>query len=368
MVMANRRALATALVASALVVVAAPFLRSLQEVALATLGRRFYVPVLGVAFALAMAAVLVSSLWRIREQRLLRYGLLATALLLMGLQIFGWNRGVAVTDAVERIHFLFYGLLALLYYRAFRPLGGVPTLLCTLLAVATVGTVDEWLQWLVPVRTGDWFDVLLNSYAGLCGLLFALAAERSRLYDWRARRGSFGRVARLAALLLLVLAGFLHCAHLGYAHFDEELGARFRSYFTLDELDELSRRRAVEWAERPPPPLSPLQIEDYFRTEAGWRVSYRNAALESGLLFEACEENRILEKYYAPFLRIGHALSPQVRERLEKERPPGSDRVYTSPADLGRIFVRPSKPVFWTVVLIVAGVLLATSRLPRGET
>lgn len=361
--MTRTRALEAALVVSVLVVLAAPFLRSVQKAAEALLGEGLYVPVLGVAFAVAVGAVLAWTLWRIRDHLPGRYLLLATAVGLMGLQIFGWNRGIARTDAVERIHFLFYGLLAVLYYRVFRSWGGIPALLAVLLAVTTVGSVDEWLQWLVPVRTGDWFDVLLNSYAGLCGLLYALAVEPPKGPEWRARPGSWRRLARLAALALLVLASFLHCAHLGYAHFDEELGARFRSFFTLEELRELSRRRAAEWAERPPPPLHPLQVEDYFRSEAGWRVAYRNAAIESGLLFEAFEENRILETYYAPFLDLGHSLSGRAKERLEAAHEP--DRIYHSPAVVDRVFVRPSKPVFWAAVVTAMGALLVASRVPR---
>ena len=359
--MTRSRRLATALTVSLLVVAAAPFLGSIQSAAAAVLGKRFYVPVLGLAFALALGLVLAWTLWRIRERRAWRFALLATALLLMALQIFVWNRGMARLDAVERIHFLFYGLLALLFYRVFRWWGGIPALAATLLAVVTIGTVDEWLQWLVPVRTGEWFDVLLNSYAGLCGVLFAVAVEPLEGEEWSARSGSWRQLSRLAAATLLVLAGFVHCAHLGYAHLDDELGVHFHSYFTLDELAELSQRRAIEWREEPPPPLGPLQIEDYFRTEAGWRVSYRNAAIQNGLLFAADRENLILEKYYAPFLEIGHALSPKVRERLVAARQPGSDRIHVSPADLGRVFVWPSKTVLWIMVLAAVGTLLVGS-------
>lgn len=360
----DSRRLAVALLVSAMVVVLAPFLRTLQRLAAGVLGEA-YVPTLGAGFAVVVAAVLGWAVWRIRDHRWLRYAVLGSALLLMALQIFGWNRGDARTDAVERIHFVFYGLLAVLYYRTFRSRGGVAALVSTLLAVTTVGAVDEWLQWLVPVRTGDWFDVLLNAYAGLCGLLFALAVDPLRGNEWRVRPGAGRRLADSAAASLLVLAGFFHCAHLGYVHVDDELHVEFRSYFTLSELRALAQRRAQQWARRPPPPLGPLQIEDYYRTEAGWRVSYRNAARDAGMLAAAEREELILEKYYAPFLALGHALSPQEKARLGAASDPGDSQPYRSPADMGRIFVAPTKTQLWSLVALAVGALLLLPRLVR---
>ena len=99
-------------------------------------------------------------------------------------------------------------------------------------------------------------------------------------------------------------------------------------------------------------------IEDLFLTEAGWRVRYRNEARKLGLWYEAWKENLILERYYGAMLELGHALDPGQRRQLEERRPRPDPRPYESPADLGRVLVRPSKPVFWSLVAVLALVLM----------
>ncbi len=82
------------------------------------------------------------------------------------------------SNAVERVHFVEYGLVAFLFYRVLaRQAGDASIVVLPLLASFTVGTFDEWLQWFIPVRVGEAHDVFLNLAAIVCGLLFALALQ-----------------------------------------------------------------------------------------------------------------------------------------------------------------------------------------------
>ena len=83
------------------------------------------------------------------------------------------------------------------------------------------------------------------------------------------------------------------------------------------------------------------------------------------MTFDAWKEQLILEKYYAPMLRIGHGLSPEERRLWDRRRPRPDPHEYWSPADNGRVFVRPSKPVFWTGALLGVLLLLAAPTLAQ---
>ena len=76
----------------------------------------------GLAIAAAVLTAVGLALWRIRERRLLRYGLIAAALVAAALYSAGSRIGNAESDAVERFHFVEYGLVTFLFYRAWRRL------------------------------------------------------------------------------------------------------------------------------------------------------------------------------------------------------------------------------------------------------
>ena len=361
--------LAPPLALSALVLGAGPFLGKLRDLLLDLFPERF-VQALASGFALAVAALLLTAARRIRERRRWRWAGLALAALLVGAQVLLFATGNASVDAVERVHLLLYGFLAVLWYRALAPAAGGAALPQAFFATALVGLLDEWVQWLVPLRIGDVRDVGLNLGAATTGLVVAASL-------WPASPAAAGgrrRLALLGAAVLLAFGAFVHCAHLGYEIADEEIG-RFRSYFGLERLLELRDERAREWALRPPGPLPLLGVEDFFRTEAGWHVQHRNASLERGDAFHAWKENLILETYYAPFLdtrppgREGSfRLSPGERDDLARRRPRRDPVPYESPALRERIVVRPTKPVLWALVGAGVAAALALGRRTPGAS
>ncbi len=124
------------------------------------------------------AGALLVALARIREGRVWRYALLAVVVGLVLLQTLVLKRGNLRVDVVEKVHFVQYGLLAYLVYRGlckgrFGDRAAPADFSLFLLPVlwgGIAGVLEEWVQWLVPVRTGEVLDVLLNAYAALCGL------------------------------------------------------------------------------------------------------------------------------------------------------------------------------------------------------
>lgn len=371
------RRLAVAVAASLVVIGIAPFVARIREALGHILGESFALG-LGLVFAAAVAAVVAWVARRIREDRLRRYALLALGLLLVASQLVGWSRAIASVNAVERFHFLFYGVLTFLYFRAFHSRRDLSTALLALLAVTIVAVADETVQRLVPVRTGEIFDIGLNAWAGLCALLICFAVDGLRGWSLRFPRVSAPAVLCLLAATIASLAFYVDLAHLGYLVEDPEIGT-FRSYFRRERLVELSRRRAAEWAAAPPGELRPLEREDYFRTEAGWHVHRRNDALVAEDWPTAAHEDALLERYYGPFLDLvdsagrRYALNPDERRRLEKglaesplaEADSWQSTVFRDPL---RVWLRPTKPMLWGATGAVVLLLLVAAARLSGAT
>jgi hypothetical protein len=363
--------LVLALVASAVVVGMAPFVAEVRDLLKQALGPGF-APVLGAFFALALAGAVGWAALRLRGRDRPRYGLLALALVLMLVQVVGSLRGDAAVGAVERFHFLFYGALSVLYFRAFAHYRRGVAAGLTLLSVTLVAVADEGLQWLVPVRTGEIADIGLNAWAGVCLVLACLAVAEAPA----ATAASHGRPAllRLLAATLVALALYVQIAHLGYLVEDAEIGG-FRSYFTREELLLLDELRAEQWARHPPRQLRAMEVEDYFRTEAGWHVLRRNEALQQGDFTEAHRENELLERYYPAFLAQKdtagryYALNDNERSRVERGRAAAGPEDWQSTVfrEPPRVWLRPSKPLLWGVAGVAALGLLAWAEVVQRK-
>ena len=260
----SRGWLLAAIGAAAALVLSAPFigqLRALVREASGT-GERFAVVLLACVGG-AVVVALLAALVRIRDRRQLRYGCLAAALAIGIGYATLMSTGNPEVDAVERFHFVEYGLIAALFYRAWRPLGDGSLVVMPLLAGVVVGALEEWFQWFIPARVGEIRDVLLNSVAIACGLLFSLGVDPPVRVTLRLASASWRQAGRLAAVAMLICAGFVHSAHLGYEIQDRDAGV-FRSRYPAEELAAIGRARAAEWAVAPPLTWSRLSREDQY--------------------------------------------------------------------------------------------------------
>ncbi|MBD3272069.1 MAG: hypothetical protein GF384_05980 [Elusimicrobia bacterium] len=105
-----------------------------------------------------------------------------TPLLAIGLisALYGASLVLFVVQPEERIHFVEYGIVAILLLRAFsfsinrRWIAfGASLGMCTAL-----GYIDELIQYVLPNRVYDLRDVGLNAFSGLLSLFFMLSIEK----------------------------------------------------------------------------------------------------------------------------------------------------------------------------------------------
>jgi hypothetical protein len=360
----SRGWLTAALVASLSVIAAAPLVGQLTAM-LRDLARGHYVAVLGGIVAIGALSAVGIALFLIRDRRRERYAWLASAIVLAVGYGFAARTGVADADAAERFHFIEYGFLAVLFYKAFRPSDDGSVILVPLTAGLLVGSLEEWLQWYVPARVGEAKDVLLNGFSVAAGVLFGLGLDPPARVTMTLRPSSRRRVAWLVAAAVIVFAGFFQSVHLGHEIADREAGV-FRSRYSADELRAVSAARAKQWQTDPPLTWSRFSREDQYLTEGVAHVRRRNQRWDDGHRLAARQENLILEKYYAPVLdtpsyvsATGHRWPPTQRAESEQLRGPGF-MIYVSDA-LDYPVVTWPPAVYWIVVL--SSVVLTLRRM-----
>jgi hypothetical protein len=231
--------------------------------------------------------------------------------------------------------------------------------LLPLCAGAIVGTLDEFLQWFVPVRVGEAHDVLLNLVSIACGLLFAIALWPPVSFTRQWRPGSLRAVSTAAAVAWLLFALFVSEVHLGVM-IDEPAIGRFRSHYTPAQLNARQADRAARWHAAPPLTLHRLSREEQYLDEGLWHVRRRNLTEPA----EAWRENLILEKYFVPVLDAPTYASPRgnrwtAEQRAELEpRAAVAPQAFVSAAEPYPLLVWP-KTIYWSVVAVVAVTLLA---------
>ena len=116
----HRGWLALACVVSAIVILWAPFVGEIRSQLRARFPGQF-VGIVGSAIAAIAGAAMVAALARIRERRSRRYLALASALAIAVSYSWWSQTGRPDADVVERFHFIEFGILTFLFYRAARP-------------------------------------------------------------------------------------------------------------------------------------------------------------------------------------------------------------------------------------------------------
>ena len=357
-----RRLAAPALIAL-WIVGSAPFLGRLTRWVREEFDRSLLVIVPTILFWIAAAAFVV---WVVRSARQLRwsnYAALAVGALWAVAQATALARGRPEESALERMHLVLYGLVALLLYRAFLR-GGRSAIVAAFAAAvlaSLVGVADEFVQWLVWPRVGDFYDCVLNASAGGCGVVFGAGLFG---FDTAApSRVELRGVVVLWASLVLASAGLLELTNLGHLIEDPELG-QFRSHYSAERLERLNENRRDRWATKlPPMDFQPWHIEDHFLSEAAWHVQARNEAYEAEDWSTAAAEEAILSRYYPAVLELvtpdgllRYPFQPEKILRLEEEGAVPMPS-YLSAAGANRIWIWP-KRCLW---LACAGLLLPLS-------
>ncbi len=189
----------------------------------------------------------------------------------VALVFVGWTWHLKKGSPEEALHFVEYGVLAVLLFRAFSHSVRDPAVyVCCAMVGCGLGTVDEIIQWITPRRYFDYRDILLNVSA--CALVLAGIGKGlcpAYIRSGFTRRSVFQAcVMGWLALGLLMLCLFntpgarnayedrfpwisdvlrhtKSMTEFGYLYDDPDYGL-FRSRLTLETLRSQDEERAAE--------------------------------------------------------------------------------------------------------------------------
>lgn len=269
------------------------------------------------AVLLAIVALVIASAWRAWRRATTGSRLaLGTAVMLAVTWALVTSATSAEQNAVERYHFLEYGAITFLFYRAWHtrgPTADPSSVLVPAISALSVAVADEAFQWFVPGRYGEWRDIFINLGAVSAGLLASVGLIPPAHWRWRTATSTRRLVCRHAALFVALLTAFTDLVHVGHVVVDSRVGS-FRSRYSAAELMALSAERTARWSTRPPPRhLVRWSREDQYLTEGTWHIQQRNADWSAGAYGRAWHENLLLETYFAPVLDTASFLAPVSR-------------------------------------------------------
>lgn len=173
----------------------------------------------------------------------------------------------------EAVHFVQYGLLGLLVYRALsHRIRDVSIYFSAAIISATVGILDEAIQWIAPLRFWGLHDIWLNFFAGSLIQLAIAKGLTPTIISGPPAASSVRLFCRLSAGALLLLGASLIntpariawytdripvlaflktnlsvMAEYGYLYVDPAIGT-FRSRFSPTKLREIDANRGTEAA------------------------------------------------------------------------------------------------------------------------
>jgi hypothetical protein len=356
-----RRRLVAAVVASAVLVAAAPVAGVARSQLQAALSDRFGLAVYAL-MAAAVAGGAFLGLRPVRPGRRRRFGLVAVATVAAGAYVWATGSADPSIRAVEAFHFVEYGLITFLFYRVWRDAGDVSAMALPAVAAFLAGIAEEGYQWFLPARVGELRDVWLNGVAIACALGFCAGVSPPAAMHRLTPRGA-RQLGGMLACGVIALAAFVHLVHLGtrvtlgQTHFD--------SRYAVDALQALARDREARW--RVAPPLvrpDRLSREDQYMTEGLQHVQARNAAWTRGDAVAAWHENRILEQVFAPVLDTpsylapaGHRWPPDHLAEVGARAGDGRTALFVSGAFPYPIYRWPPGAV-WAAAAVLAGLCL----------
>ncbi len=372
-----------------------PLARTIQSFVSTRWGRPFFGYAVLVSVGIAFLGVIYVLFFRLRIRSFWRLLWLASvAALYVYFTLKLWR------TPEEAVHFLEYGLLGFLLFRALSlSIQDKSIYAAAFLIASLVGIGDEILQWMMPGRFWDFRDVGLNALAAGLFQVALWKGIKPQLVSKRISPDSVRRVSVLLAANLLLLglcasntprrvASYVsHFSFLSFLtreepmyefsqkHVDPEIGF-FYSRLLTEELLRQDRESSEhyagilkEWKEKKyglflshfSPLLHPFLYEmriHIFRRdrkeEEASRAKKEKKARE--FLFIAFKENLILEKYFGLTLKkSSYAWDEEKKEKIEAALTCiDISRPYESPVSRGVVHIQEK-----TIWLSIFGALTA---------
>lgn len=371
-----------------------PLARLIQRWVNEHLGRGFFLAVVIAALVAGALAVLVAiARGRVPVSPGRSFWLLATT------GAFAWGAYDLRGNPEEAMHYVQYGVLALLLFRALSVRMRDPAVyVFGALVGAMLGSIDEFIQWLVPERFFDFRDMRINIVAGLLMQAAVAFGLRPPYIDQPLSVRSV-RLCRIAAVLWVGLLFFMVSntrdlmqryerilpppmrqeTMVEYGYQLSVPGAVYLSRLTIDETRAMDQERAAELADLLRDQTSDEAYDRFLRAYPTWKDPFahelrvrlfrrdrywqmarakRGTAEHAELISVAYGENRILDELFPATLAASDRAWPDdMEERARSGILPGD---YRSPVSRNLLTV--AKPVMQTLLFAVLLAVIAAGR------
>jgi VanZ family protein len=373
-----------------LIYAAIPVARSLQNSISSALGSTVFLWLIAVFFAVLLFLALIHLTPELKKQ--LPISRLA-ALMAVGsiFAIWGWSLR---SNPERTIHFLQYGMLSILSYRALlhrvsdRSIYPSAILICSI-----TGTIDEMIQWAIPQRHFDYYDILINFGSAFLIQLAIFSAIRPSIVS-KPGFSNLPKILNMAALQILLLgfcfsntparvqayiervpflsflkdsAGIM--TEYGYRHHYQNVS--FYSRLSVEELLLLDSSTGLgagkkinlsgqassyhDFLRRYDPVRYPLVYEvrvRLFRRDSYWHRSRKYNPGDDGFhqsINVAWNEHKLLETFFpVTYAASGYMLSEKDKAFFEQNSLPVQR--YNSPVS-SHLFVRLTELQIWSLLL-----------------
>jgi len=203
--------------------------------------------------------------------------------------------------AVEKIHFVQYGILGILLVSALsmRIQNSIVTYVASVLLVYIIGLGDETFQDLISSRVGEIRDNFTNIFSAILGLaLHACVAEKYSIH--RISRSQWKLLLMLFAVSVVCTAAFLQFVH-GFGTVQVSGNGRFYASLSPEQMIRINRGDSV-----------PVKMMKIYENEAKRHLFQREFYLtndfkgQDGNYYrdytKSAGELRVLENFYSKFL------------------------------------------------------------------
>ena len=389
-----------------IIFVTIPLARTIQKHVAQHWGREVFTYAVLVVILMALAA----SIYLVIRHRLIsRHSFIWQ--ITVAVIFIGYTLKLSQRSPEEAVHFVQYGILGFLIYRALtHTIQDISIYLSAAVICGTIGAADEAVQWLVPGRYWGLGDIWINFFAGALiqigiykGLKPNYIDSRPDKHSWRflfscllaaslvmgaSMMNTPKRIAwytQQAPWLRFIAENGSLMAEYGYRYHDQDIGV-FRSRFSKEELKTIDRKRAAEAAgilNQYPEKSSYSNflkayspISDPFVHEARVHLYSRDQHIKRARenihdaqeyakhLTIAGRENRIMEKYFSETLRqSSYRWSWKKRDLVDKHALEDMEYESWTSRDLITRLSESQVAVFF--VIIILGQILMIYRLKR---
>ncbi|OGL42011.1 MAG: hypothetical protein A2161_12405 [Candidatus Schekmanbacteria bacterium RBG_13_48_7] len=259
---------------------------------------------------------------------------------------------------IEVIHFIEYGVLSFLFYKAFKSNQkselSLANFLFPVIIMSIIGVLDESIQWIVEKRTGEIRDVMVNIVAGLLPqILLVLFSPFTKNWFYISKK-QIPILLRGLIGFTVVISIFFAFAHLGFK-FKLDNTVEMVSHFTQDQLREINRNPLItEKIIKYMNSKNAWNPENYYVSEAKGHEGARNKSYDIGRLDFAYRENEILETCYEPYLNASKAWwEPEKKEAAFQLINNLQVKLYRSPVGRQILFTGIDPRIYWIVVVFL---------------